>query len=81
MNSNENTSIKGVVKSVVPLTEKQYQNLLTRLENKYNRKIELAREIDKSIIAGLYIQVGDEFIDATVNTQYKEMKEIMLNRK
>ncbi|MGL5821875.1 MAG: F0F1 ATP synthase subunit delta [Sarcina sp.] len=81
MSSNENPSIKGIVKSVVPLTDEQYQNLLTRLERKYNKKIELTREIDKSIIAGLYIQVGDEFIDATVNTQYKEMKEIMLNRK
>lgn len=73
--------LKGIVKTVVPLTQEQYQKLIAKLEDKYNKKIELKQEIDKSIIGGLYIEIENEFIDATINSQYKEMKDLMLNRK
>ncbi|MGL4655958.1 MAG: F0F1 ATP synthase subunit delta [Sarcina sp.] len=80
ISGNENP-VNGLVKTVVPLTGEQYEKLLAKLEAKYERKIELKQEIDKSIVGGLYIQVGNEFIDATVNSQYQEMKDLMLNRK
>ena len=81
MISGNKNPLDGVVKTVVPLTEEQYNNLVTRLEAKYGRKIELKQEIDKSIVGGLYIQVENEFIDATINSQYQEMKDLMLSRK
>ena len=81
MISGNKNPLDGVVKTVVPLTEEQYSNLVTKLEAKYGRKIELKQEIDKSIVGGLYIQVENEFIDATINSQYQEMKDLMLSRK
>lgn len=81
MISGSENPVKGLVKTVVPLTEEQYNKLLAKLEAKYERKIELKQEIDKSIVGGLYIQVENEFIDATINSQYQEMKDLMLNRK
>ncbi|MGL4992001.1 MAG: F0F1 ATP synthase subunit delta [Sarcina sp.] len=81
MSSNEKKVIKGIVKTVVPLTEKQFDKLTEKLMNKYNQKVELKQEIDKDIIGGLFIQIENEFIDATVNSQYEEMKDIMLNKK
>ena len=81
MISGNKSIYKGIVKTVVPLTDAQVTKLLAKLEAKYNKKIELKHIIDKNIIGGLYIQVENEFIDATVNSQYKEMKELMLNRK
>lgn len=81
MNIASTKTVNGLVKSVVPLTEDQYKRLLAKLESKFGTKIILEQEIDKSIIAGLYIIVGNEIIDATVVSQYKEMKDLMLNRK
>ncbi|MGL4763405.1 MAG: F0F1 ATP synthase subunit delta [Sarcina sp.] len=81
MISGNKNPLGGFVKTVVPLKEEQYKNLVAKLEAKYGRKIELKQEIDKSIVGGLYIQVENEFIDATINSQYQEMKDLMLSRK
>ncbi|WP_297520948.1 F0F1 ATP synthase subunit delta [uncultured Clostridium sp.] len=81
MISGNKNLLVGFVKTVVPLTEEQYSSLVSKLEAKYGKKIELKQEIDKSIVGGLFIQVENEFIDATINSQYQEMKELMLNRK
>lgn len=81
MNIASTKAVNGVVKSVVPLTENQHSRLLEKLESKFGTKIILEQQIDKSIIAGLYITVGNEIIDATIVSQYKEMKDLMLNRK
>lgn len=81
MISGDKQPLKGTVTTVVPLTEGQYSKLLAKLEAKYNKKIELTKQIDKSIIGGIFVEIENEIIDATINSQYNEMKELMLNRK
>lgn len=80
MNTVTNQTVNGIVKTVVPLTEEQLTKLLAKLEAKFNKKILLKQEIDKSIIGGLYIEIDNEIIDATIRSKYQEMKGLMLNR-
>lgn len=67
------------VKSVIPLSEYQTNKLTENLEKKFNKKIILKQEIDKSIIGGLYVVVGDEVIDGSVKSQLQQIKSQVLN--
>ena len=67
------------VKSVIPLSEYQANKLTENLEKKFNKKIILKQEIDKSIIGGLYVVVGDEVIDGSVKSQLQQIKSQVLN--
>ncbi|HHD2768585.1 TPA: ATP synthase F1 subunit delta, partial [Clostridium perfringens] len=75
-----NNTLLAEVKSVVQLTEDEVKRLVEKLENKYSKKILLKQEIDKSIIGGLFVRVGDDVIDGTVKSRLDDMKLIMLKR-
>lgn len=68
------------IKSVIPLTERQVERLTLKLENKFNTQIILDQQIDKSIIGGLYIRIGDHIIDDTIKSKLDEMKSMMLRK-
>ncbi|MBY6988563.1 F0F1 ATP synthase subunit delta, partial [Clostridium botulinum] len=44
------------------------------------KKIILEEEIDKSIIGGVYVRVGDDVLDGTLSTRLKDIKKMMLKR-
>jgi len=70
--------LRAHVKTVIPLEEEDRKNLKEKLEKKYNKEIILKEEIDKSIIGGVYVRVGDDVIDGTIKSKLNEMKRIML---
>ncbi|MBQ6819931.1 MAG: F0F1 ATP synthase subunit delta [Clostridium sp.] len=72
-------TVKGIVKTTIPLTEKEYENLLATLEKKYNKHIILEQIIDKSILGGIYVRVNNDVIDSTIKSKLDEMKELMLD--
>lgn len=75
-----NNTLLANVKSVIPLTEEQVKNLIDKLEYKYEKKIIIKHQIDKSIIGGLYVRVGNDVIDGTIKSKLNEMKSLMLRR-
>ena len=75
----KNNEVIAKVKTVVPLDEDDRKNLIEKLNKKYNKKIILKEEIDKSIIGGVFVMVGDEVIDGTIKLKLEEMRKIMLN--
>jgi F-type H+-transporting ATPase subunit delta len=68
------------VKTVIPLLKEEKEELIKKLGNKYNKKIILQEEIDKSIIGGVYVRVGDDVLDGTLSTRLKDIKKMMLKR-
>lgn len=76
----KHNTLKAVVKSVVPLTEEERNKLNEKLHRKYDKKIIIEEEIDKSLIGGLYVRVGDDVIDGTIKSKLTEMKQLMLKR-
>ena len=68
---------KGIVKTIEPLSRNQYNELLSKLEKKYNKKIILEQVIDPSILGGIYVRVNNEVMDGTVILRLEQFKELM----
>ena len=75
----ENTLI-AVVKTAVPLLENEFETLKENLEKKYDKKIIMTTQVDKTILGGVFVRVGNDVIDGTVRSKIDEMKNIMLKR-
>lgn len=71
--------IKVISKTVIPFTENERTALIEKLEIKYKKKVLLEEQIDKSIIGGVYIRVGDEVIDGTIKAKFDEIKKRVIN--
>lgn len=54
------------VTSAFELTSDQLSGLVTRLEAKFGRKITATQSVDRELIGGVVIQVGDEVMDSSV---------------
>ena len=70
---------KGIVKTTEPLSEEQFNRLLSKLENKYNKKIILKQIIDPNILGGIYVRVNNEVMDGTVKLRLEQLKSLMLS--
>ena len=53
---------------------------LDKLEKKYNKKIIISTKVDKSVLGGVYVRVGNDVIDGTVKSKLDELKDLMLKR-
>ena len=73
MSSSKNDADEGVVEANIIMAEepskKTVDDLIKSLEKRFNKKIEGKVEINKSIIGGTKIIVGDTVIDASVRGQ------------
>ena len=75
-----NNTLRATVITAIPMLDSEIEALKIKLEGKYNKTIILTPEIDKSILGGVYVRVGNDVIDDTVKSKLDEMKEIMLKR-
>ena len=76
----KNNTLVAVVKTAVPLLEKEVNELKIKLENKYNKNIIITTEVDKSLLGGVYVRVGNDVIDGTVKSKLDEMKDLILKK-
>ncbi|MGL4739733.1 MAG: F0F1 ATP synthase subunit delta [Sarcina sp.] len=77
----ENNIVEGTVKSVIPLSDEEFTRLHEKLEKKYGKKIILEKVIDKEILGGLFVKVGNEVIDGTLAGKYEKIKNLMIHSK
>jgi len=56
----------AIVTAPVPLTPTQEQRLSESLRKVYGREIAISVDVDRSVIGGLRVQVGDDLIDGTI---------------
>ncbi|MBE6050163.1 MAG: F0F1 ATP synthase subunit delta [Clostridium sp.] len=76
----KHNKLEAVVKTAVPMLDEERDALKKKLENKYNKTIIMTTEVDKSLLGGVYVRVGNDVIDGTVKSKLDEMKELMLKR-
>lgn len=74
----KHNTLTGVVKTTIPLSDEEYSSLLTKLEAKYNKKVILEQEIDKSLLGGIYVRVHNDVLDATIKSKLNELRDLML---
>jgi len=65
------------VTSAVPLDDRQSHALAAALATRIGSKIELSREVDPSLIAGLVVTMGDRVIDASARMTLEQLREAM----
>jgi F-type H+-transporting ATPase subunit delta len=64
----------ATVSATRPLTDEQANRLLAGLNALYGRELRLNVVIDRSLVGGLRVEVGDEVVDATAATRLAELR-------
>lgn len=70
--------VEATVTSAMALSDAQLQALSARLEAKYRRKIVAKVVVDRSLIGGVKVQVGDEVIDASLRGRLDAMAQTLV---
>ncbi|MGH8750164.1 MAG: F0F1 ATP synthase subunit delta [Burkholderiales bacterium] len=60
--------------SAFALNDEQVQQLVSRLESKYRRKVVAQVSVEPELIGGVKVAVGDEVLDATVRGKLEAMR-------
>lgn len=79
INLERKNTLKGIVKTTVPLKEDELNSLISKLEAKYGKKVVLEQIIDPSILGGIYVRINNEIIDGTVKLRLENLKQLMLS--
>jgi F-type H+-transporting ATPase subunit delta len=69
--------VEADVFSAFELTEAQVADLVQRLEKKTGRKVRARVEIDKSLIGGVRVVLGDKVIDASARAQIAALEAVL----
>ncbi len=72
VNKSNDTVVAEIV-SARPLSRASKDTLVRRLTQRYGRKVETSIEIDKSLIGGAVIKVGDTVIDGSVKGRLEQL--------
>ncbi len=67
--------VRGKLVTAIKLAQKRQKEIRERLEKQLERKLVLDFEIDKNILGGVVLQVGDKVLDASIRAQLQMMKE------
>lgn len=71
----KNNILEGFVISAIPMKKEEIKELEEKLSEKYNKNVTLENKVDKSILGGILVRLGNEEIDGTVKTRLDKMKE------
>jgi F-type H+-transporting ATPase subunit delta len=63
----------AVISSAFELSDAQLKDVLATLEKKFGRKLNPSVSIDKSLIGGVRVVVGDEVLDSSVRAKLQQM--------
>ena len=77
-NARQGSAIAQIV-SAFPLTEAQTNELVSKLEKRFGRKLIPTIEIDNSLIGGVCVTVGDEVLDLSVRGKLHKMQETLVS--
>lgn len=72
--NDKNNILEGTAITAVELSEKEIKDLEKNLSIKYNKNVTLKNIVDKTILGGVLVRLGNEEIDGTVKTRLSKMK-------
>ena len=64
----------AIISTPIKLSKDQISSIKTILSKQFNRPIRIKSTIDKSIVAGLKIEIAGQVIDGTINRKLKDLK-------
>ncbi len=66
---------KATVVSAVPLSDAQMKAITEKLEKLTGKSIEMTDKIDKTILGGVTVRIGDRIIDGSIRSRLTDVKE------
>jgi F-type H+-transporting ATPase subunit delta len=66
------------VVSAVPLTPALQDSLRAKIESSLHKTVELTATVDKEIIGGLRLRVGDQIVDASVRHRLDSLRALLI---
>jgi F-type H+-transporting ATPase subunit delta len=66
------------VVSAVPIPDDLQHVLKTKIESSLSKMVELTLTVDKEILGGLRVRIGDRIADATVRHRLEQLREILI---
>ncbi|WP_035293999.1 F0F1 ATP synthase subunit delta [Clostridium sp. KNHs214] len=73
-----NNILLAEITTAIPLNDYERDKLIEKLKTTYGKEILLEEIIDKKIIGGVYVKVGDDVIDGTIKTKINEIRRRVL---
>ena len=70
----KNNILEGYVISAVPMDNEKIKELETELSKKYNKNVTLENKVDKSVLGGVLVRLGNTEIDGTIKTRLEGLK-------
>lgn len=67
-------SSDAVVNTAFPISDADMASLITTLEKRFGRKLNVSQQMDPSLIGGVRVVVGDEVLDTSVKARLEQMK-------
>lgn len=67
------------VVTAVPLTETLEQTVTAKLESALQKNVELTATVNKDILGGLKLQIGDKVADASIRYRIKKLRESLIS--
>jgi len=71
--------VKASLVSAEPLRDATVQNIVNKLAAKLGKRVELDAAIDRSLIAGAILRVGDEVIDGSLRGRLQTLEKELLS--
>ncbi|TYP58793.1 ATP synthase F1 subunit delta [Thermosediminibacter litoriperuensis] len=65
------------VTTAVELTSDEEEDLKTRLEKIFGRKVVVEKEVDPAIIGGMVVRIGFQVIDGSIRSRLEELRAMM----
>ena len=70
----KNNILEEYVISAVPMYIEKIKDLETELSKKYNKNVTLENKVDKSVLGGVLVRLGNTEIDGTIKTRLDGLK-------
>lgn len=71
----ENNIDTATITTAVPISEDLQNDVISYIKARNNNKVELTKVVDKNIIGGAIIRIGDKQLDASISTEITELKQ------
>jgi len=77
--TSSNLTVK--VSSAVPLTEEEQAVLREKLEARFSQNLDLRFEVERSLLGGVVVRVGDKVMDGSVKGKLDALKQTLAPRR
>lgn len=66
--------VRAMATTAVPLNDEDRARLVADLSKRFQKEVRLQTRVDPSILGGLVLQIGDQLIDASVQTRLQQLR-------